>query len=78
MKTRSFTVMFLTGLMSGSLLAKDLDKPASNGYPITQVPFTSVKIAPASFWGQRLQAARTVTIPLAFQNVRSKGVTTTL
>lgn len=73
MKTRSFTVMFLTGLMSGSLLAKDLDKPASNGYPITQVPFTSVKIAPASFWGQRLQAARTVTIPLAFQKCEEQG-----
>ena len=39
----------------------------TNGYPITQVPFTAVKIAPNSFWGDRIHAAREVTIPLAFQ-----------
>ena len=39
----------------------------ANGYPITQVPFTAVKIAPNSFWGDRIHAAREVTIPLAFQ-----------
>ncbi len=37
-----------------------------NGYPISQVPFTAVKIAPNTFWGDRIQAAREVTIPLAF------------
>ncbi len=39
----------------------------TNGYPITQVPFTAVKIAPNTFWGDRIHAAREVTIPLAFQ-----------
>jgi len=39
----------------------------SNGYPISQVPFTAVKVAPNTFWGDRIQAAREVTIPLAFQ-----------
>lgn len=37
-----------------------------SGYPITQVPFTSVKVTQGTFWGQRLQASREVTIPLAF------------
>ena len=39
----------------------------SNGYPITQVPFTAVKVTPNTFWGDRIHAAREVTIPLAFQ-----------
>lgn len=45
----------------------------SNGYPFTQVDFTSVKITPASFWGQRLKACREVTIPLAFSKCKSEG-----
>lgn len=39
---------------------------ADSGYPITPVPFTAVKVAPGTFWGQRLEASRNVTIPLAF------------
>ena len=39
---------------------------AQTGYPITQVPFTSVKVTPNTFWGDRIKAAREVTIPLAF------------
>ena len=42
------------------------------GYPITQVPFTSVKVTD-SFWGQRLQASRDVTIPLAFSKCEETG-----
>ena len=38
----------------------------NGGYPITQVPFTKVKVAKNTFWGQRLQASQDVTIPLAF------------
>jgi len=45
----------------------------AEGYPITPVPFTSVKVAPASFWGQRLQACRTTTIPLAFAKCEETG-----
>lgn len=47
-------------------------KMLSNGYPFSQVPFTSVKIAHESFWGNRLQAAREVTIPLAFSKCETE------
>ena len=43
------------------------------GYPITPVTFTSVKVAPNSFWGQRLEASRKVTIPLAFSKCEETG-----
>ena len=46
---------------------------ANGGYPITQVPFTSVKVDQNSFWGQRIKAAREVTIPLAFSKCESEG-----
>lgn len=42
------------------------------GYPITPVPFTSVKVTDA-FWGQRLKASREVTIPLAFSKCEETG-----
>ena len=45
---------------------------AQSGYPYTQVPFTSVKITPKTFWGDRIQAAREVTIPLAFSKCESE------
>lgn len=45
---------------------------AQSGYPYTQVPFTSVKITPNTFWGDRIQAAREVTIPLAFSKCESE------
>lgn len=44
-----------------------------SGYPITPVTFTSVKVAPNSFWGQRLEASRKVTIPLAFSKCEETG-----
>ena len=46
---------------------------AQQGYPITPVPFTAVKVAPGTFWGQRLEASRNVTIPLAFSKCESEG-----
>ena len=50
------------------------NKPAENGgYPITPVPFTSVKVAENSFWGQRLETSRKVTIPLAFSKCETEG-----
>ena len=48
-------------------------KPASAGYPITPVPFTSVKIMNNTFWGQRLETSRKVTIPLAFSKCETEG-----
>ena len=47
-------------------------KALTAGYPITPVPFTSVKVS-EGFWGQRLQAARTVTVPLAFSKCEETG-----
>ncbi|MCM1449424.1 MAG: glycoside hydrolase family 127 protein [Clostridiales bacterium] len=43
-----------------------------HGYPIDPVPFTSVKITD-NFWGQRLEASREVTIPLAFSKCEETG-----
>jgi hypothetical protein len=64
MKRFSLFVSLLT-LSVGTLSAQ-------SGYPFTQVPFTSVKIAPNTFWGDRIQAAREVTIPLAFSKCESE------
>jgi hypothetical protein len=46
---------------------------AQTGYPITPVPFTAVKVTPGTFWGQRLEASRNTTIPLAFSKCESEG-----
>ena len=57
-------------------LAIGLEKiPAQHpehGYPITPVPFTSVRVDDA-FWGERLEANREVTIPLAFRKCEESG-----
>ena len=53
----------LVGLLAAATLSA---QPASGGYPIDPVPFTSVKVAPDSFWGQRLDSAR-------FLQVRERG-----
>ena len=63
-------VIFLT--CSNGMQAEE-SKMNSGGYPITQVPFTSVKVDQNSFWGQRIKAAREVTIPLAFSKCESEG-----
>lgn len=54
-------ILFAAAIMSVGMSAQD-----KSGYPITQVPFTSVKVTEGTFWGQRLEASRNVTIPLAF------------
>ena len=53
-------------LAAAAALVSCKDNSISNGYPIGQVPFTEVKVETDSFWGQRLEASRNVTIPLAF------------
>ncbi|MDD4515576.1 beta-L-arabinofuranosidase domain-containing protein [Massilibacteroides sp.] len=45
---------------------------ADEGYPISPVPFTAVKVTD-HFWGQRLKASREVTIPLAFSKCEETG-----
>ena len=52
--------------------AKTKTESRGNGYPISQVPFTAVKVTPNTFWGDRIQAAREVTIPLAFSKCESE------
>lgn len=64
---KSILVITLAGLcLAGSAQTHD------GGYPITPVPFTSVKVTD-SFWGQRLKASREVTIPLAFSKCEETG-----
>ena len=64
MKQTMIAVLWLmTGFVAGF---------AQSGYPYTQVPFTAVKITPNTFWGDRIQAAREVTIPLAFSKCESE------
>ena len=41
-------------------------KKETPSYPISGVPFTSVKVSTDSFWGDRIRQSREVTIPLAF------------
>ena len=64
MRRLSAVFSFLT-IFAGTVFAQ-------SGYPYTQVPFTSVKITPNTFWGDRIKAAREVTIPLAFSKCESE------
>ena len=68
---RLFTLTLLAVTVAGTM-AKAKTENRSNGYPISQVPFTAVKITPQTFWGDRIQAAREVTIPLAFSKCESE------
>ena len=61
------------GLMVILLANAQKKQTTANGYPINPVPFTSVKITSGTFWGQRLDASRKVTIPLAFSKCESEG-----
>ena len=63
---------FLFSLLAFVIAGSTYAKADASGYPITPVPFTAVKVAPQSFWGQRLQASRDVTIPLAFSKCESE------
>ena len=66
------TLTMLSVMVAGSCMAKTKTETRSNGYPITQVPFTAVKVTPNTFWGDRIKAAREVTIPLAFSKCESE------
>ncbi len=72
MKIKALLPVFLAAVALNASAAKKTT-PSAAGYPITQVPFTSVKITPSTFWGQRVKAAREVTIPLAFSKCQSEG-----
>ena len=64
--------ILLTACIAATALSGQAQKTQSHGYPIDPVPFTSVKVSDA-FWGQRLQASRDVTIPLAFSKCEETG-----
>ena len=59
-------------MLSVTLAAANSQAQEVPTYPITQVPFTCVKVTD-HFWGQRLQANREVTIPLAFSKCEETG-----
>ena len=69
---RFISAVILSAAVVMPTMAQKNGKALSNGYPFTQVPFTSVKITPNTFWGARLQAARDVTVPLAFSKCESE------
>ena len=56
-----------------TVLPSVVSDAVAQSYPITPVPFTAVKVVPATFWGQRLEASRRVTIPLAFAKCEETG-----
>lgn len=68
---RTIATAAVTALMACAAQAGGQTRAA--GYSITQVPFTSVKIGQNTFWGDRIKAARDVTIPLAFSKCESEG-----
>ena len=68
---KRFIATTLLAVMAVSAFAQNKEQQ-SHGYPIDPVPFTSVKVTDA-FWGQRLQASRETTIPLAFSKCEETG-----
>ncbi|MCD8288768.1 MAG: glycoside hydrolase family 127 protein [Prevotella sp.] len=65
---RHVLIALAVALAVGNIRAGD-----KGGYPISPVPFTSVRVAQDCFWGQRLQACREVTVPLAFSKCEETG-----
>ncbi len=63
----------LLSLLVMAGIASNLLAQALGGYPITQIPFTAVKITPNTFWGDRVKAARDVTVPLALKKCETEG-----
>ncbi|WP_302062436.1 beta-L-arabinofuranosidase domain-containing protein, partial [uncultured Duncaniella sp.] len=62
----------ILGLATAFAVSGSYAKAPSHGYPIDPVNFTSVKIND-NFWGKRLEAARNVTVPLAFSKCEETG-----
>lgn len=67
---KAIAIVFAAALCGGAFAQKGQN--IHSGYPIDPVPFTSVKVTD-NFWGQRLQASREVTIPLAFSKCEESG-----
>ena len=56
-----------------SLVLHSVEAQKGHGYPITPIPFTQVRVVNNTFWGQRLEASRKTTIPLAFSKCEETG-----
>ena len=69
---RFFSVFLFCAVTVATSTAQKSDSGKS-GYPIEPVPFTSVKVVPHTFWGQRLDVSRRVTVPLAFRKCEETG-----
>lgn len=67
---KKLTIISLAMMVAIPTLAQQ--KANSHGYPVSPVPFTQVKVTD-HFWGQRLDASRKVTIPLAFSKCEETG-----
>lgn len=65
------SLLFILAL-SAVFACTDKMPSSSGGYPIGQVSFTDVDVDDR-FWGQRLDASREVTIPLAFSKCEETG-----
>lgn len=72
MKNNPFLIAALCLTCTAGTVFAQPKSSESGGYPINPVPFTSVKVTD-QFWGQRLQASREVTIPLAFSKCEETG-----
>lgn len=70
-KMKHICLVALALVMAFPLMAEGRQKTI--GYPITPVPFTSVKVTPYTFWAQRMDASRNVTVPLAFSKCEETG-----
>ena len=55
MKTYISMKRIITSMVAVITVIGAIAQDKNGGYPITQVPFTKVKVAPNTFWGQRLQ-----------------------
>ncbi|MDE6371376.1 MAG: glycoside hydrolase family 127 protein, partial [Duncaniella sp.] len=66
------TLIITMPLCGAGATLKGGDKIAAQGYPVTPVEFTEVTVGPG-FWGERLRAAREVTVPLAFRKCEESG-----
>jgi len=70
---KKLVTIALAAAMTLTASATQKQKQQAHGYPINPVPFTAVKVTPGTFWGQRLEASRKVTIPLAFSKCEETG-----
>ena len=62
----------LIAIMASAATCGAMGQPSISGYPYQQVPFTSVTLTPGSFFGDRVRAAKEVTILLAFSKCKSE------